>query len=160
MGHWATYTHPKAQLCPVYAHKYTPDSYYAICGGFEDTTKMTANSIGTCPADLTADLLLFCVSSSCCSFFLFSSCSVLPMFLYTLLGLVPLMPKASYSCTCKGGGFLHISVIHSILRAGAGGTTSATGPQNASKDPYILCCSDYHTTNTVCHMMNASYSTW
>jgi hypothetical protein len=39
-----------------YTHiKYTPKSRCAICSGFEDTTKMSPRSRGTCPGDLAGD---------------------------------------------------------------------------------------------------------
>ena len=40
-----------------YTHiKHTPKSRCAICSGFEDTTKMSPRSRGTCPGDLAGDL--------------------------------------------------------------------------------------------------------
>jgi hypothetical protein len=35
--------------------KHTPKSRCAICSGFEDTTKMSSRSRGTCPGDLAGD---------------------------------------------------------------------------------------------------------
>jgi hypothetical protein len=46
-------------LCPFYTHiTHTPKSRCVFCGGFEDTTKMSAPSRATGQADLAGDRVL------------------------------------------------------------------------------------------------------